>query len=70
MVDAIAATAAAARRHGRALGAYLGDTGEIGPFLELGATVLVIGADQSWLMSQGRAIRQAFTEAANSRSGR
>ena len=50
--------------------AHLADTGEIGGFLELGATVLVVGADQSWLMSQGRAIRQALTEATNSRSGR
>ena len=70
MRAAIAATAEAARRHGRALGAYLGDTGEIGPFLELGATVLVVGADQSWLMSHGRAIRQALSEATNSRSER
>jgi 2-keto-3-deoxy-L-rhamnonate aldolase RhmA len=70
MRSAIAATAEAARRHNRALGAYLGDTREIGPFLDLGATVLVVGADQSWLMSQGRAIRQALAEATASRPGR
>jgi 2-keto-3-deoxy-L-rhamnonate aldolase RhmA len=69
MREAIAATADAARRHGCALGAYLGDTGEIGAFLDLGATVLVVGADQSWMMSQGRAIRGALASAIDKRRG-
>ena len=67
MGAAIQATADAARRHGRALGAYLGDSSEISAFLELGATVLVVGADQSWLMSQGQSIRQALRLASDAR---
>jgi 2-keto-3-deoxy-L-rhamnonate aldolase RhmA len=69
MREAIVATAEAARRNKCALGAYLGDTGEIGAFLDLGATVLVVGADQSWMMSQGRAIRGALASAIDTRRG-
>ncbi len=70
MREAIAATAEAARRHGKALGFYLGDPAEFGALLELGATVLVCGADQSWLISQGQAIRQALTQATEALSER
>jgi 2-keto-3-deoxy-L-rhamnonate aldolase RhmA len=64
MVEAIAAVADAARRHGRALGVFMGDTSEMAAFLELGARVLVVGSDQGWLMSQGRSIREALDGAA------
>ena len=57
MVEAIAAVAEAARRHGRALGVYVGDAGEIAAFRELGARVIICGSDQSWLLAQGRAMR-------------
>lgn len=70
MRAAILATAEAARRHGKALGFYLGDPAEFGALLELGATVMVCGADQSWLLSQGQAIRQALTQATEARSRR
>lgn len=63
MTEAIAAVAAAARRHDRALGVFVGDTSETPRFRELGARVIVCGADQSWLMAHGRALRAAFTAA-------
>lgn len=59
MREAIAAVADAARRHGRALGVYVGDPSEIAVFRNLGASVIICGSDQSWLMAQGRAIRDA-----------
>jgi 2-keto-3-deoxy-L-rhamnonate aldolase RhmA len=61
MVEAIAAVAAAAKRAGKALGVYVGDPAEIAAFRERGATVIVCGSDQSWLMAQGRSIRAALT---------
>jgi 2-keto-3-deoxy-L-rhamnonate aldolase RhmA len=55
MRAAIAAVAEAAKRHGRALGVYVGDPGEIAAFRQLGASVIICGSDQSWLIAQGRA---------------
>lgn len=63
LIEAMAAVARAARAHGKAFGAYLGGPQEIGAFLALGATALVVGTDQAWLMAQGRANRGALTEA-------
>jgi 2-keto-3-deoxy-L-rhamnonate aldolase RhmA len=60
MRDAVAATAAAAKDHGRALGVYVTDPAEIAAFAELGARVIICGSDQSWLLAQGRAARQAL----------
>jgi 2-keto-3-deoxy-L-rhamnonate aldolase RhmA len=59
MREAITAVADAARRHGRALGVYVGDASEIAVFRDLGASVIICGSDQSWLLAQGRAIRAA-----------
>jgi 2-keto-3-deoxy-L-rhamnonate aldolase RhmA len=68
MREASQATAEAAKRNGCALGAYLGDIHEIEGFLDLGATVLVVGADQSWIVSQGRRISDALSEAMEARA--
>ena len=59
MRAAISAVADAARRHGRALGVYVGEPAEIAAFRELGATVIICGSDQSWLLAQGRTARAA-----------
>lgn len=63
MTTAIAAVADAAKRHRRALGVFVGDAAEIAPFIELGATVIVCGSDQGWLMAQGRATRATLSAA-------
>lgn len=63
MRAAIDAVAAAAKRAGKALGLYLGDEAEIPALLALGATILTVGADHSWLIDRGRQIRAALTAA-------
>ena len=60
MAAAIEAVAAAAKRAGKALGFYLGEEAEIPALLALGASVLTVGADHSWLIDRGRAIRTAL----------
>ena len=62
MRAAIAATARAAREHGKALGVYVGAPGEIVDFMNLGARVIICGSDQSWLIVQGQAARQALAK--------
>lgn len=57
VVEAVAATAAAGRRYGRAVGIYISDTAEIPELLALGITVFVCGSDQSYLIAQGRRLR-------------
>lgn len=64
MTEAIMAVAAAAKRHGKALGVFVGDAAEIPRFRDLGAGVIVCGADQGWLMAHGRAVRAVFSSAA------
>jgi 2-keto-3-deoxy-L-rhamnonate aldolase RhmA len=54
VVEAVAATAAAGRRHGRTVGIYISDTAEIPALLALGITVFVCGSDQSYLIAQAR----------------
>ena len=61
MRAAIEAVAAAARGAGKALGFYLGDEAEIPAVLALGASVLAVGADHSWLIDRGRQVRAALT---------
>ena len=58
VLDAVRATAEAGRRHGRAVGVYLSDMGEARDLLALGITVLACGSDQSFLLAQGRRIRE------------
>lgn len=55
--EAVAATAAAARRHGRTVGIYIGSIAEIPDLLALGFTVFACGSDQSFLVAQGRRLR-------------
>jgi 2-keto-3-deoxy-L-rhamnonate aldolase RhmA len=57
VVEAVAATAAAGRRQGRAVGIYISDTAEIPELLALGITVFVCGSDQSYLVAQARTLR-------------
>jgi 2-keto-3-deoxy-L-rhamnonate aldolase RhmA len=57
VVEAVAATAAAGRRHNRAVGIYISDTAEVPELLALGITVFVCGSDQSYLIAQGRRLR-------------
>ena len=60
VVEAVAMTAEAGRRHGRTVGIFIGDTAEIPELLALGITVFVCGSDQSFLLAQGRRIRAEF----------
>lgn len=54
LLAAVRATAEAGRRHGRAVGAYIGDTAEIPDLMALGLTLFACGADHGWLIAQGR----------------
>ncbi len=60
---AVLATIGAARRHHRAVGIYVGDPAEIPELLALGITVFVCGSDQSYLMAEGRRVREALSRA-------
>jgi 2-keto-3-deoxy-L-rhamnonate aldolase RhmA len=64
MQAALDAIAAAAKRHGCAFGIFMSDPAEMPKFLAMGATVIICGSDQSWLIAQGRAIRHALSHAA------
>ncbi len=57
VVGAVRATAEAGRRHRRAIGIYVGDTGEIPALLALGITVFACGSDQSFVLDRARANR-------------
>ena len=61
VVEAVALTAAAGRRHGRTIGIFINDTAEIPQLLELGITVFVYGSDQSLIRAQGQRIRTELT---------
>ena len=58
--EAVAATAAAGRRHGRAVGIFIGATSEIPDLLALGITVFACGSDQSFMVAHGRRLRNEF----------
>lgn len=62
---AVKATAEAGRRHGRTVGIFIGDTGEIPALLALGITVFVCGSDQSFMLGEGRRVRGALLAALN-----
>jgi 2-keto-3-deoxy-L-rhamnonate aldolase RhmA len=68
VVEAITATVAAGRRHGRTVGIYVGDTAEIAGLLTLGITVFVCGSDQSLMRAQGLRVRREFTDICAGRS--
>lgn len=57
VVEAVAQTAAAGRRHGRTVGIYISAATEIPDLLALGITVFVCGSDQSFVASQSRKLR-------------
>lgn len=61
VTDAVAAIAAAGRRHGRAVGIFISDTAEIPELLALGITIFVCGSDQSFVLAQGRRIRKELS---------
>ena len=61
VVAAVKATAEAGRRHGRTVGIFIGDTGEIPDLLALGITVFVCGSDQSFMLREGQRLRTALT---------
>ena len=63
VVEAVAATATAGRRHGRTVGIYIADTAEIPALLALGITVFVCGSDQSYLIAQARSHRAGLSAA-------
>lgn len=67
VVAAVAATAAAGRRHGRTVGIYIGDTAEIPDLLALGITAFVCGSDQNFMLTAGRRIRNDLAAALESR---
>ncbi|HET6971216.1 MAG TPA: aldolase/citrate lyase family protein, partial [Phenylobacterium sp.] len=60
VVEAVRATAEAGRRHGRAVGVYVGSVDEVADLAALGISVFVCGSDQSFILAQGRANRRAF----------
>lgn len=62
VAEAVAATAAAGVRHGRAVGIFISDVAEVPDLLALGITVFVCGSDQSLLRAQGRKIRNDLTD--------
>ena len=68
LVAALEAIAGAAKRNGCAFGIYISDPVEMPKFLAMGATVFICGSDQSWLIAQGRAIRQALARATGERA--
>lgn len=57
---AVAVIAEAGRRAGRAVGMFLPSLGEAERWAEQGVSVFVCGSDQSWLLSQGRALAARF----------
>ncbi len=63
LLAAVRATADAGARHGRAVGVYIGDTGEIPDLLTLGITVFACGSDHGWLIAQGRRCRADLDKA-------
>jgi 2-keto-3-deoxy-L-rhamnonate aldolase RhmA len=63
VVAAVQATAQAGRRHSRTVGIFIGDTGEIPDLLALGITVFVCGSDQSFMLAQGRRVRNDVSAA-------
>ena len=63
VAEAVRATAEAGKRHGRAVGIYVGSTAEIPDLRALGITVFVCGSDQNWLIAEGRRVRAAFDTA-------
>jgi 2-keto-3-deoxy-L-rhamnonate aldolase RhmA len=58
VVQAVQATAAAGRRHGRAVGIYIGAPHEIPELKAMGVTVFVCSSDQGWLIAEGRRLRR------------
>jgi 2-keto-3-deoxy-L-rhamnonate aldolase RhmA len=60
VLAAVRATAEAGRRHGRAVGIYVGSIAEIPDLAALGVSVFICGSDQSFMLAQGRANRGAF----------
>jgi 2-keto-3-deoxy-L-rhamnonate aldolase RhmA len=60
VVAAVRAVAEAGARHGRTIGIFVGDTGEIPDLMALGITVFVYGSDQSFLLAGARRVRQDF----------
>ena len=66
--SALEAIASAAKRNGCAFGIYISDPGEMAKFLAMGATVFICGSDQSWLIAQGGATRQALARAMGERA--
>jgi 2-keto-3-deoxy-L-rhamnonate aldolase RhmA len=58
---AVRATAEAGRRHSRTVGIFIADVGEIPDLLALGITIFVCGSDQSFILAQGRRIRQELS---------
>jgi len=69
VVAAVKATAEAGRRHGRTVAIFIGDTAEIPDLLALGITVFVCGSDQSFMLAQGRRVRQDLAAFLAARSG-
>ena len=63
VLAAVRTTVDAGRRHHRAIGIYIGDSAELPDLLALGITVFVCGSDQSFLLAQGRRIRDDLSRA-------
>lgn len=68
VVEAVAATAEAGRRHRRAVGIHVGDMAEIPELLALGITTFVCGSDQTFLLAQARQIRSGLATVLGNRA--
>ncbi|WP_214198883.1 HpcH/HpaI aldolase family protein [Novosphingobium profundi] len=63
LLEAIRAIAAAGRRHGRAVGLYVGNTGKVADMIALGITVFVCGSDQGFMLGRAKQVATDFSSA-------
>lgn len=54
---------AAGKRHGRAVGLFVGRDGQIAPAVARGVSVVICGSDQSLLLAGAKALTEAMAEA-------
>lgn len=60
VVDAVHAICAAAARHGRAIGMFTPTPAEALQWRERGASLLLLGSDQQWVLQGAQALRKAI----------
>ena len=63
VIDAAGRVAEAGRRHGRAVGSFIGDLGELPFWLERGVSFFLLESDQTFLLRGADALLRAFAAA-------